>query len=223
MCGRYALAPPRRISKADLEYLRGIELFEPVYNVAPSMTMPIVRMIGGQPKLTPAKWGLVPFWAKDPKIGYKLINARAETVAEKPSFKYAYKARRCLVPASGYFEWQQRPGGKQPYYFTSRDDSLLAFAGLWEYWKPEGGGEGLVTYAVIVCEPNALSADIHDRMPVVIDPKDWQAWLTADDPSALLKPCPGELLRRHAVGSAVNRPENEGPQLIEPIDDPKLL
>jgi putative SOS response-associated peptidase YedK len=162
----------------------------------------------------------VPFWAKDPKIGYKLINARAETVAEKPSFKYAYRARRCLVPASGYFEWQQRASGKQPYYFTRRDDSLLAFAGLWECWKHERGADGLLSYTVIVCEPNTLSADIHDRMPVMIEAEYWHDWLAADDPSALLKPYPSELLKRYAVSTLVNRPGNEGPQVIEPISEP---
>lgn len=182
--------------------------------------MPIVRMgkDSGRPELTTARWGLIPFWAKDAKIGYSTINARAETVATKPAFREAFKRRRCLVPASGYYEWQKRPDGqKQPHYFTSRDDSLLMFAGLWEYWKPKEG-EPITSYTIIVCAPNPLCAAVHDRMPVIIDEKHWEHWLEGErDPGKLLKPAPDEALRVYQVSTAVNSPKNEGAELIAEI------
>ncbi len=215
MCGRYALFGPKSRSRDVRDYLGGLDAFEPRYNVAPSQMMPIVRLAEGEPTVVEARWGLVPHWAKDSKIGYKTINARSETLATKPAFRDAYRQRRCLVPASGYYEWQARAGGKQPYYFTSRDGALLAFAGLWERWRPQEG-EPLISYTIVVCAPNPLASDIHDRMPVIVDEQDWERWLTGPDPAGLLKPCLDEKLRCYRVSTRVNTPANDDPSLVCP-------
>ena len=226
MCGRYVLYGPKSRWRAESIYFEGLDSFPDRYNVAPSQTMPVVRLVEGKPTVTPARWGLIPYWAKDSKIGYSTFNAMAETVAEKPAFREAYKKRRCLVPASGYYEWAKRPHGKQPYYFTSRDGSLLTFAGLWEKWKPKDG-EPIVSYTIIVCAPNPLAAGVHDRMPVIIAEKDREHWLSEhrgphhlrnrQNPARLLKPCPDELLHVFPVSTAVNTPKHDAPELIEPI------
>ncbi|MGZ9039151.1 MAG: SOS response-associated peptidase [Burkholderiales bacterium] len=221
MCGRYALFGPRAFSRAEREYFEGIEAFAPTYNAAPTDLMPIARLKDGKPQLMAAKWGLVPYWAKDPKSGYRSINARAETCTSSPLFRSAYREkRRCLVPASGFYEWKQAPGGKQPYYITSADGSLLAFAGLWERWRMSNG-ETLVTYTVITGEPNQVVKPLHDRMPVVLAPHDYDKWLSGDDPRELLRPCAPELLVAFPVSARVNKPGNNDPQLVQAIDTVK--
>jgi putative SOS response-associated peptidase YedK len=150
MCGRYALYGPKSRSRYEQAYFKGLEQYPDRYNVAPTDVMPIVRLVDGEPNITPARWGLIPYWAKDIKIGFSTINARAETIAKKPAFREAYEKRRCLVPGSGYYEWAKHPNGKRPYYFTSRDGELLTFAGLWEKWKPKEG-EPIISYTIIVC------------------------------------------------------------------------
>ena len=218
MCGRYALYGPRAFSRAEREYFEGLEAFPASYNVAPTDTMPIAYLSGGRPRLAPARWGLVPYWARDAKAGAKAINARAETCTSSPYFRDAYREkRRCLVPASGFFEWKKTPAGKQPYYITSADDALLAFAGLWERWRtPEGGR--LVTYTVITGEPNAVVAPLHDRMPVILAPEDYTQWLTADDPRELLRACAAETLVAYPVSSRVNKPQENDADLVQASD-----
>jgi putative SOS response-associated peptidase YedK len=216
MCGRYALYGPRSRSRAELEYFSSLEQFPGSWNVAPGQTLPITRLHNRIVEQVTARWGLVPFWAKDEKLGYKCINARAETIATAPVFREAYKRkRRCLVPACGFYEWQKHPAGKTPYYVTSADGSLLAFAGLWEVWK-KAGAQPLTTFAIITTEPNALTARLHDRMPAILDAADYGAWLEADDPRALLKPCAVEILQCYPVSTRVNTPQNDGPDLIAP-------
>ncbi len=222
MCGRYALYGPKSRSRYSRPYLDGLDAFEPRYNVAPSQIMPIVRLAEGEPRVAPARWGLVPYWSKDIRIGYKTINARAETLATKPAFRDAYRQRRCLVPASGYYEWQPRPSGKQPYYFTSHDGSLLAFAGLWDVWRPHDG-EPVTSYTIIVCESNPLAADVHDRMPVIIDERDWERWLAGPAVGDLLKPSPAASLACHPVSTRVNTPANDDSSLISPAVIPARL
>lgn len=214
MCGRYVLAKPRCRSAVEREYFGSLDKFPERYNVAPTQTMPIARLVDGKPQLTLARWGF-PFGSNDDTTTHRTINARAETVATKPIFRSAYESRRCLVPASGYYEWQTRTSGKQPYYFTTRDSSLLAFAGLWERAQPDG--DGLICYTIIVGEPNPLTQDVHDRVPIIVDPKDWNTWLTASDPAALLKPCRDNLLQKYPVSPAVNSPNNDAPELIVPV------
>ena len=217
MCGRYALYGPRSRSRAETQYFAKLDELPGSWNVAPGSVLPITRLTReGTIEQTTARWGLVPYWAKDEKTGYKCINARAETVATTPAFRDAYRyKRRCLVPACGFYEWQKHAAGKTPYYITSSDGSLLAFAGLWDSWrKPDG--ERLVTFAIITTRANDLVTRLHDRMPVVLAPDDYRTWLDADDPHELLRPAPLEMLVCYPVSERVNTPKNDAPDLIEP-------
>lgn len=169
-------------------------------------------------------WGLIPSWAKDPQIGARLINARSETVAEKPAFRTAFQRRRCLVLADGFYEWQRRPKGKQPFYFQVRSDvdrPLFAFAGLWEHWE-SSEGDTIDSCTILTTEPNALLRSIHDRMPVILQPQDYQLWLdpTVQKPELLLpllRPYCSEQMTGYPVSSKVNNPRHDRPDCIEPI------
>ena len=216
MCGRYALYGPRSRSRAEAEYFETLADFPGSWNVAPGQVLPITRFMHGGIEQVTARWGLVPFWAKDQKIGYKCINARAETIATTPAFKGAYRTRRrCLVPACGFYEWHKHPAGKQPYYITSSDGTLLAFAGLWDDWK-KPDGERLTTFTILTCTPNELLRPLHDRMPVILKEEDYSTWLEAPDPRELLVACPDEMLECYPVSSKVNSPKNDAPDLIAP-------
>ncbi len=220
MCGRYALYGPRAFSRAEREYFDGLNAHIPSYNVAPSDMMPVARLIEGRPVLTRAKWGLVPSWAKDAKSGPRAINARSETCTSMPLFRGAYReGRRCLVPASGFYEWKKHPAGKQPYYITSADESLLAFAGLWEEWRMPDG-QKLLSYTVITGEANDVVRPLHDRMPVIVRPDDYERWLRDPDPRDLLKPCDNSVVIAFPVSARVGTPKNNDATLVEPIDAP---
>ena len=169
-------------------------------------------------------WGLIPSWAKDPKIGNRMINARSETLAEKPSFRSAYKRRRCLVLADGYYEWQKIPGEKtkQPVYIRLKSQKPFAFAGLWEVWKGEGMDEPLRSCTIITCPPNAVLAEIHHRMPVILSAEAYGAWLVPDEQSSevlqpLLVPYADEEMEAYPVSRFVNRPVNNSPECIAPV------
>ena len=219
MCGRYALYGPKAFSRAERIYFEGLDVFAPSWNVAPTDTMPIARLIDGRPTLTPAKWGLVPSWAKDEKSGVRAINARSETCTSSPLFKSAYRAgRRCLVPASGFYEWKKLAHGKQPYYITGADESLLAFAGLWEQWRM-ADGRMLVTYTVITGQANDVVKPLHDRMPVILRPEDYERWLRGPDPDDLLKPCDNDMVVAYPVSARVSTPKNNDAALVAPIDN----
>lgn len=193
--------------------------WEPRYNAAPTQRMPVVRVFDGKRELVLLRWGLIPSWAKDPKIGNSLINARGETVHEKPAFRSAFKARRCLVPADGFYEWRKLSGGsKQPYRITMADSSPFAFAGLWERW--DKGDEPLETFTIITTTANVLVAPIHDRMPVILDPADYDAWLESQDttiPMALLQPYPAKRMSAYPVSTRVNSPRNDDAAVIERV------
>jgi putative SOS response-associated peptidase YedK len=170
-------------------------------------------------KLEMLRWGLIPSWAKDPEIGNRMINARGETVSEKPSFRKAFKVRRCLILADGFYEWQKTDNGKQPYHVRMQDGSPFAFAGLWEFWN--GGGDEMRTCAIITTEANDLMNEIHHRMPVILPPEDYDLWLDLDfdekEPlTSLLRPCPDEAMEAYPVSRKVNRPANDEPGCIEP-------
>jgi putative SOS response-associated peptidase YedK len=172
-------------------------------------------------ELAMLRWGLVPFWAKDLKIGYRTINARAETVASKPAFRAAFRQRRCLIPADGFYEWKTQSGGKQPYYIRLKHNHLFAFAGLWEHWKSETG-EIMESCTIIVTNANELVRSIHDRMPVILNPNDYETWLlpsknSTDYLTALLKPYPAEQMTAYSVNVSVNNPKHEDPSCIEPL------
>jgi putative SOS response-associated peptidase YedK len=216
MCGRYALYGPRSRTRTETDYFSSLEAFPGSWNVAPGQTLPITRQANGAVEQVMARWGLVPYWSREEKPGYRCINARAESVTTNPSFRdpYRYK-RRCLVPACGFYEWQKHPAGKQPYYITSSDGSLLAFAGLWDVWK-KNDGEKLTSFTIITTTPNALVRPLHDRMPVILQPADYQTWLDSDDPRELLRPCPDAMLQCFPVSSRVNTPKNDAPDLIAP-------
>ena len=222
MCGRFALATEKDILDMlyDLESRTGFEL--PCrYNIAPTQQSVLLRLVPGeeQPQLASLQWGLVPFWADDPAIGNRMINARAETIAAKPSFREAFKKRRALVPASGFFEWKKENGGKQPYYITRKDKRPFSMAGLWESWNK--GGDVLETFTIITTTANKLLAGLHDRMPVIIPEEAYQLWLDhstdKEKISSLLQPSPVEELTLYPVSKAVNSPANDRPELIEPL------
>ena len=196
--------------------------FQPRYNLAPTAVVPVVAATREGRVITLHRWGLVPSWARDPAMGARLANARAETVAEKPSFRAPFKRGRCIIPAGGFYEWQARPGApKRPFCIRAADGSLLAFAGLRDRW--EGPDGALDTCTIITTTANAAMAPIHDRMPVLLAPADLAAWLdpgTAPDRlKALLRPCPEAFLRIYPVGPRVGNARNEGPELMAPADE----
>ena len=217
MCGRFAqtLAPEamRRLFKAMGDYAP----WQPRYNVAPQSDIPVIRAAGreGGRQLTSMRWGLIPHWAKDAAIGANLINARAETLAEKPSFRDSFAERRCLVPASAYYEWRKMASGKQPYAIRLKDEPGFAIAGLWSAWRaPEG--DTLLTVCLITTAANPLLAPIHDRMPVIVSPVHYDLWLHGPKEAAqhLLVPFPAERMEAWPVSRSVGNPRNEGEGLL---------
>jgi putative SOS response-associated peptidase YedK len=223
MCDRFTLdAKP-----ADIAEHFGLDeipddLFEERYNIAPSQTVATVRLDdAGKRTLRMNKWGLIPAWSKDAKIGVSLTNARAETVDEKPAFRSAFKSKRCLIPTDCFYEWQPTGGKlKQPFHFRRIDGKLLGFAGLWERWKnPEG--QVVETCSIITTTANCVERPVHDRMPVILDPVNYGQWLDprtgADDLLALLRPAPDEAMTAVAVSSYVSNARNQGPHCVLPV------
>ena len=198
----------------ELAVTKTLVKFQPRYNVAPSQTIPII--LPGSRILDLAKWGLIPSWAKDKSISNKLINARSETLGEKPSFRDSFHKRRCLVLASGFYEWNPQ---KRPTYFHLKNKKIFAFAGLWSDWKDESG-KIIRTATIITCEPNSLVKKIHDRMPVILNPKDFELWLKSDDlgeVQKLLKPLSEKLMDGYEVSNKMNTPKFDVPEAINPI------
>ncbi len=193
------------------------------YNVCPTTTIDTIVGQDGNRRLVTMRWDLVPSWwsksLKDLKLA--TFNARVETVATKPFFRGPFKRTRCLIPVSGYYEWQDTPGGRQPWYFTARDGSLaLTVAGLWDEWKNPDTGKPLNSCTMIICEPNDFVAEVHDRMPVLLAEKDFQPWLHGEAGIELLKPAPNDLLQKWPVSKRVNssRASDDDPSLIEKIE-----
>lgn len=218
MCGRYRLSAVERIEER-FEAEHSAEL-RPRYNIAPSQAVPIVRQEDGRRTISRVRWGLVPFWAKDVSIGYKMINARSETVLQKPAFRDCLAKRRCLIPADGFYEWMKVGARKQPFYFGMKDDSLFAFAGLWDRWQPSDGGT-VESCTILTTSANSLVADLHDRMPVILPREHYKAWLAAPPSEAsklvdFLVPFDPGLMRRYEVSSLVNSPQNDSPDCIMP-------
>ena len=221
MCGRFGqTASAAELAAAFEASWQCAEPELPRYNVAPTQHVPILLSAGGLRVLDVFRWGLIPWWAKDASIGNKMINARAETVVEKPAYRSAFERRRCLVPASGFYEWKKTPDGKVPHWIHAADGAPLTFAGVWESWRPAKDAEPVLTFTILTTTPNADVAPLHDRMPVVVAREHRDAWLAAETPAdellPLLRPAPDGLLRMYAVSTAVNRPAFDGPELIEP-------
>ena len=220
MCGRYTLTSPIEVIAEEFGITGPLPEIKPSYNVAPGQAVATVLDEGdGVRRLEVLKWGLVPSWAKDPAIGNRMINARSETAAEKPSFRKAMKERRCLILADGFYEWQKTAHGKQPYYTRMEDGKPFAFAGLWESWGRDG--EELRTCTILTTEANDFLRKVHDRMPVILPPEAYAPWLDPEmrDPRSilpLLVPYPPEAMTAYPVSRAVNSPSNDGPLCVEP-------
>jgi putative SOS response-associated peptidase YedK len=222
MCGRYRLSRRKQLIQQYFDTAEEVD-WEPRYNIAPSQQVGIVRQDRTKPErhLSLARWGLIPFWAKDPNIGFKTINARSETAPSKPAFREAFRTRRCLVPADGFYEWQRSGKAKQPFHFGMGDDSLFAFAGLWDRWK-DPTGQVVESCSILTTTPNALLADVHNRMPAILSPENYDLWL---DPglervnavTELLSPFDARLMKRYPVSTRVNFVKNDDPDCAVPL------
>jgi putative SOS response-associated peptidase YedK len=226
MCGRYRLSRRKEVLAehfgADFEDLD----WEPRYNIAPTQPVPVLRRDDRGPTLHASlmRWGLIPSWATDPAIGARTINARSETAASKPSFREPLRKQRCLIPANGFYEWVRAPKRKQPFCFEVGDGGIFAFAGLWDRWRGPDG-QAVETCTILTTTPNALLADVHDRMPVILAPEHHGRWL---DPSmqdvasavGLLKPFDSKLMKRYPVSTRVNLVANDDPECSTPVELP---
>lgn len=223
MCGRYSLSQSGETIASAFD-LADIPTVSPHYNIAPTQPVPVIRAVeGAEREFTYLNWGLIPSWSKDPGIGARLINARAETVAEKPSFRAAFKRRRCLLVADGFYEWHRSPDGKQPYYFHLDDHQPFGLAGLWECWE-NGAGDVIESCTILTTEANEVLCPVHDRMPVILDRQDYDLWLDpemqqADRVQILLRPYSPEAMHSYPVSSRVNNPRNDTAECVQPVEN----
>jgi putative SOS response-associated peptidase YedK len=226
MCGRVVQSSgPLRYAIVDGMNVRDsrVHNYPPRWNAAPSQELLVIRR-NHQTRdvsLDPLRWGLIPYWCTDPKGGRKPINAKCETVRDLPSFHDAYRKRRCIVPVDGFFEWKAIKGqkAKQPYAIAMKDGAPFGIAGIWENWQEPASAEWIRTFAIITTDSNELVADIHDRMPVILAPADYARWLSEEsDPRDLMRPFSADLMRMWPISTRVNKPENDDPAIIEPIE-----
>ncbi|MGB3298458.1 MAG: SOS response-associated peptidase [Phormidesmis sp.] len=228
MCGRFTQTKGGAKNGEAIAQTFGLKTApdpQPRYNIAPTQPVSAIAQLASQREYRLFQWGLVPSWAKDPSIGSRMINARAETVAEKPSFRAAFKRRRCLILADGFYEWQRtsskKSQGKQPFYAQLNDHKLFGFAGLWETWQ-SGDGSYLETCTILTTEPNEQMQAIHNRMPVIIHPEDYDLWLDPELQDGrhlqpLLRPYESEAMQMYPVSKVVNNPQHETSDCIEPL------
>jgi putative SOS response-associated peptidase YedK len=212
MCGRYRLSRKDRF--AEYFEVNPFDDFEPRYNIAPTQDVTVVREVDDARVVSEMRWGLIPSWAKDNSMSASLINARSETVLEKPAFADSFRSRRCLIPADGFYEWKRSGKTKQPYHFGMADESLFAFAGIWDRWRSPVG-QMIESCSILTTTPNDLLSDVHNRMPVILPRERYEDWLAASDIEAeklrrLLAPFDASGMKRHAVSTLVNKPENNG-------------
>ena len=230
MCGRYTntMTWSEMVALYDIHNIDFRPNFEARYNIAPTQSVPVVRREeNGNRELAMMRWGLIPSWAKDAALGAKMINARSETVAEKPSFRSAFKNRRCLIPADGFYEWRTEDGRKQPFRIGMKGGAPFAFAGLWERWTAKAASRGIEegqeveTFTIITTEANDRLRPIHHRMPVILPPEDHARWLDpandSDNLLALLRPYPADPMAFYRVSTAVNNVRNDTPSCTEPL------
>jgi putative SOS response-associated peptidase YedK len=224
MCGRYRLSRRKQLVEEYFGAVSRDDDWNPRYNIAPSQPVVTIRQDAREPvrTLSTMRWGLIPSWSKDPSIGYKTINARAETVATTPSFREPFKSQRCLVPADGFYEWKREAKTKQPYCFEVNDGELFAFAGLWDRWM-NPRGELIESCSILTTTPNSLLADIHDRMPVILSPENHDLWLdpglsNTSSLSEMLKPFDPRSLRRYPVSTRVNNVQNDDADRAKPFE-----
>lgn len=223
MCGRFAFYSPAEAVAALFGADAGTEV-EPRYNIAPTLEVAAVRQpSAGTRELVTFRWGLVPYWAKDPSVGNRMINARAESVAEKPAYRSAYRQRRCLVLADGFYEWRTEARGKTPYYISLASGEPFAFAGLWESWRDRERGEVLQTCAIVTTAAQGPLAQLHDRTPVVLVPETAERWLAGDDALLAELTATAPALRAWPVDRRVNNARNEGPDLVDPMGETMSL
>lgn len=225
MCGRFTNAAKKEQIRKEFQALVNNSTPDnPRYNITPSQMIDAVFEPETERILSQLKWGLIPHWAKDAAIGNRMINARAETLTEKPSFREAFKSRRCVIPASGFYEWQKKgTGGKQPFYFYLKDRDVFGFAGLWESWIDKTTGEELETCTIITTEANDVLKPVHDRMPVILKPESYDEWLDAkgtntDRLQKLLVPYSADEMDSHPVSRSINIPDSNSSELIKPLN-----
>lgn len=222
MCGRFTLTQSAA-AIAEAFDLDEIPRFVPGYNIAPTQPVPTIRASrDSRREFDYLYWGLIPSWSKDPTIGARMINARSETVTEKPSFRTAFKRRRCLIVADGFYEWQKLGSKKQPYYFQLADHQIFGFAGLWEHWHSPEGDE-IQSCTILTTAANELMRSVHDRMPVILHPQDYDLWLdptiqTDERLNFLLRPYPDDQMCAYPVSTKVNSPQNDSPECIVPLE-----
>lgn len=218
MCGRFSFSPLTRIIEERFSVKVDPGKYTPRYNCAPSQNLAVISNVK-QDGISYYKWGLIPFWAKDKSIGNRMINAKAETITEKASFKNLFKRKRCLVLSDGFYEWKKiNPKEKIPFRIKMEDDSLFAMAGIWDTWKDEEGAL-IHSFAIITTSPNELMENIHNRMPVIIDRKDEKAWLNENDTrflQSLLKPFPAKYMTAYTISRLVNSPGNDTKEILNP-------
>ena len=224
MCGRYRLSRRKQIIEEHFDIVSGEEDWVPRYNIAPTQPVPIIRQHTKEPRreMSLVRWGLIPSWAKDASGAAMMINARSETAATKPAFRDALAVRRCLVPADGFYEWVRTGKTKQPYCFEVNGGELFAFAGLWERWK-DASGQWIKSCSILTTTPNAVTSAVHDRMPVILDPSNYDLWLdpgmkNVDAVTDMLKPYDAGTMRSYRVSNRVNHVANDDADCAKPIE-----
>jgi putative SOS response-associated peptidase YedK len=224
MCGRYRLSRRKQIIEKHFDSVSGDEDWSPRYNIAPTQPIPVIRQNPKEPirELSLMRWGLIPAWSKDSSGAASMINARAETAAMKPAFRDALKSRRCLIPADAFYEWMRTEKTKQPFCFEVNEGKLFAFAGLWDRWR-HPSGQWVKSCSILTTTPNAVTASVHDRMPVILDPGGYDLWLdpgmtNAAAASALLRPYDARLMRCYPVSTRVNHVDNDDEECSRPVE-----
>jgi putative SOS response-associated peptidase YedK len=221
MCGRFSLTLSFEELLEYFQLANGARI-EPRYNIAPGQDVAVVRRLDNERRLSLLHWGLIPFWAEDPKIGYRTLNARSETAHKTPAFRAAFRSRRCLIPASGFYEWDRKGGGRQPFYIHRRDGQAMAFAGLWERWHDKEGKEVIESCTILTTDANETVGKLHNRMPAILEQENFDVWLDPEEGSVgelkpLLRPAEPEILVMYPVSRYVNKATNEGEKCLEPI------